>query len=88
MIVADALAKGGTTPGLTSAEAADGLRHYGPNQIHTEQRFRLLREGLGMLILLVAAAVSGLLGDVPGLRPVIEATGFRSEQLECHLKAR
>jgi Mg2+-importing ATPase len=55
--------------GLTSAQAAELLERYGPNEVETGRRFKLLREGLSLLtnplvlILLVAAAISGLLGD-------------------------
>ncbi len=65
-----AVAQSATPVGLTSAEAAAALRRCGPNEIETGQRVRLLREGLGMLgnplvlILLVAAVISGLLGEI------------------------
>jgi magnesium-transporting ATPase (P-type) len=55
--------------GLTSTEAAARLAQYGPNEVETGRRFRVLREGLGLLanplvlILLVAAIVSGFLGE-------------------------
>jgi P-type Mg2+ transporter len=61
-----------TTPnskGLTTAEAAARLAQYGPNEVETGRRFRVVREGLGLLanplvlILLVAAVVSGFLGE-------------------------
>jgi magnesium-transporting ATPase (P-type) len=55
--------------GLTTSEAAARLAQYGPNVVETGRRFRVLREGLGLLanplvlILLVAALVSGFLGE-------------------------
>jgi Mg2+-importing ATPase len=55
--------------GLSSEEAAARLDQYGPNEVESGRRFRVLREGLGLLgnplvlILLVAALVSGFLGE-------------------------
>jgi magnesium-transporting ATPase (P-type) len=55
--------------GLTTSEAAARLAQYGPNVVETGRRFRVLREGLGLLanplvlILLVAALISGFLGE-------------------------
>src|SRR5579864_6418768 len=103
MVVADVPTPAGTSPGLTSAQAVEALRRYGPNQIQTEQRFRLLREGLGMLsnplviILLAAAAVSGLLGDVADAAIIIVIVllsvaldfiqVYRSQQAAARLKS-
>jgi P-type Mg2+ transporter len=61
----------GTLPplGLSTAEAAAELRRSGPNQIESGERFKLFRKGLSMLanplvlILVVAAIISGVLGD-------------------------
>jgi P-type Mg2+ transporter len=59
----------GAAQGLSSADAAARLSQYGPNEVETGRRFRVLREGLGLLanplvlILLVAAVVSGFLGE-------------------------
>ena len=56
--------------GLSTAEAAAALERYGPNEVQTGgKRFRLLREGLGLLgnplvlILLAASVISGILGE-------------------------
>jgi P-type Mg2+ transporter len=55
--------------GLTSAEAARRLSQFGPNQVVTGGRFRVLRTGLGLLanplvlILLAASIVSGIVGE-------------------------
>jgi P-type Mg2+ transporter len=55
--------------GLTSAEAARRLSQFGPNQVVTGGRFRVLRTGLGLLanplvlILLAASVVSGIVGE-------------------------
>jgi P-type Mg2+ transporter len=59
----------GEPTGLTTAQADAELRRSGPNEIESGERFRLIREGLGMLgsplvlILIVAAIISGVLGD-------------------------
>jgi len=55
--------------GLTTAEAARRLSQFGPNQLVTGGRFRVLRTGLGLLanplvlILLAASVVSGIVGE-------------------------
>jgi P-type Mg2+ transporter len=88
--------------GLSSAEATVRLGHYGPNTIETGQRFRLLRAGLGMLanplvlILLAAAVISGVLGDVLDAAIIVVIVllsvlldfvqVFRSEQAANRLK--
>jgi P-type Mg2+ transporter len=55
--------------GLSTAEAQVRLRQFGPNEISSGDRFRLLRAGLAfasnplVIILLVASIVSGVLGE-------------------------
>jgi P-type Mg2+ transporter len=55
--------------GLTTAEAAQRLREFGPNEITTGEQFKLLRAGIAfssnplVIILLVASAISGVLGE-------------------------
>ena len=55
--------------GLTTAEAAQRLSQFGPNQVKTGGRFHVLRLGLGLfanplvLILLTASVVSGIVGE-------------------------
>src|SRR5215472_13293228 len=88
--------------GLTSAEAAARLAKYGPNEVETGRRFRVLREGFGLLanplvlILLVAAIVSGFLGEPLDAAIIIVVVlvsvaldffqVFRSEQAANRLK--
>lgn len=56
--------------GLTSSEATEHLRHYGPNLFHPPRRNALLFQFLSkfsnplVIILLVASAISALTGDV------------------------
>src|SRR5215470_10746959 len=60
----------GTPEGLTSAEAAERLRRYGPNELALSRRFETLRLLAGWLasplivILLLASAVSAVLGQL------------------------
>jgi Mg2+-importing ATPase len=60
----------GTPEGLTSAEAAEQLRRYGPNELAATGRFQAIRQIAGWLanpliiILLLASAVSAALGQV------------------------
>lgn len=89
--------------GLSSAEAAARLTRYGPTEVETGRRFRVLREGLGLLanplvlILLVAAVVSGFLGEPLDAGIIIFIVllsvgldffqGFRSDQAANRLKS-
>ena len=89
--------------GLTSAEAARRLAQYGPNEVETGRRFRVLRQGLSflanplVLILLVAAVISGALGETLDagiiVLVVLLSVGldffqvFRSEQAASRLKS-
>jgi Mg2+-importing ATPase len=56
--------------GLTSAQAAERMVLYGPNQFHPQRRYALLFQFLSkfsnplVIILLVASAISSLTGDV------------------------
>jgi P-type Mg2+ transporter len=58
---------------LTSSEAAARLRRYGPNSVSEDRRRTLLRNIAGRIadplvaILLIAAAISGLSGDIGSL---------------------
>ena len=60
----------GTPEGLTSAEAAERLRRYGPNELALARRFETFRRIAGWLasplitILLLASVVSAALGQV------------------------
>ena len=60
----------GTPEGLTSADAAERLRRYGPNELAATGRFQAVRQIAGWLanpliiILLLASAVSAALGQV------------------------
>ncbi|MDQ6670220.1 MAG: HAD-IC family P-type ATPase, partial [Chloroflexota bacterium] len=90
-------------PGLQSDEAQRRLAQFGPNEIQTGERFRLLRSGLAfstnplVLILLAASVVSGLLGEVLNATlialMVILSVGlnfvqiFRSEQAAHKLRS-
>jgi P-type Mg2+ transporter len=89
--------------GLTSAEAAARLARFGPNEVETGRRFRVLREGLGflanplVLILLVAAVISGFLGEALDAAIIVLVVMlsvaldffqvFRSEQAANRLKS-
>ncbi|HEX8966706.1 MAG TPA: HAD-IC family P-type ATPase, partial [Chloroflexota bacterium] len=89
--------------GLTSAEAAARLARVGPNEIETGRRFRVLREGLGLLanplvlILIAAALISIRFGEVldAGIIIVVILLSvaldffqvFRSEQAANRLKS-
>jgi len=89
--------------GLTSTEAAARLAQYGPNEVETGRRLRVLREGLGLLanplvlILLVAALVSGFLGEAVDAAIIILVVllsvaldffqVFRSDQAANRLKS-
>jgi P-type Mg2+ transporter len=59
----------GTAEGLTSAEAAERLRGFGPNELAVSRRFDTARQIAGWLasplivILLLASAVSAILGQ-------------------------
>src|SRR5215469_2434100 len=58
-----------TEQGLSTREADRRLRQFGPNEIATGDRFKLLRAGVAfssnplVIILLVASAISGVLGE-------------------------
>jgi len=60
----------GTPEGLTSAEAAERLRRYGPNELALARRFETVRRIAGwlvsplILILVIASVVSAVLGQV------------------------
>jgi Mg2+-importing ATPase len=60
----------GTLEGLTSADAADRLRRWGPNELAAARRFQAARQIVGWLaspliiILFVASAASAVLGQV------------------------
>src|SRR5262249_51315709 len=60
----------GTPEGLTSAEAAERMRRYGPNELAATRRFQAIRQIAGWLaspliiILLLASAASAALGQV------------------------
>ena len=60
----------GTPEGLTSAEAAERLRRYGPNELAATGRFQAIRQIAGWLanpliiILFLASAASAALGQV------------------------
>src|SRR5499427_9051555 len=60
----------GTPEGLTSAQAAERLRRYGPNELALSRRFETLRLLAGwlasplILILLLASVVSAVLGQL------------------------
>jgi P-type Mg2+ transporter len=89
--------------GLTTAEAAAQLGRWGPNEVETGKRFRLLREGLGLLgnplvlILLAASVISGFLGEALDAAIIIVVVllsvgldffqVFRSEQAANRLKS-
>src|SRR5215831_6492036 len=55
--------------GLTSQQAEQRLREFGPNAIETAERFKLLRAAVAfssnplVIILLIASLISGLLGE-------------------------
>ena len=59
-----------TSAGLTSSEAAESLKRYGPNQFHPQRKKAVLLQFLSkfsnplVIILLVASALSALTGDV------------------------
>src|SRR2546428_3290555 len=92
-----------SSQGLSSTEAAARLAQYGPNEVETSRRFRVLREGLGLLgnplvlILLVAALVSGFLGEAVDAVIIVLVVllsvaldffqVFRSEQAANRLKS-
>ena len=89
--------------GLQSDEARLRLARFGPNEIQTGERFRLLRSGIAfstnplVLILLAASLVSGLLGEVLNAAliavMVVLSVGlnfvqvFRSEQAAHRLRS-
>ena len=89
--------------GLSTTEAATALSRFGPNEVETGKRFRLVREGLGLLanplvlILLAASAISGFLGEAVNaviiIGVVLLSVGldffqvFRSEQAANRLKS-
>jgi magnesium-transporting ATPase (P-type) len=60
----------GTPEGLTSADAADRLRRWGPNELAAARRFQAARQIAGWLaspliiILLLASVASAVLGQV------------------------
>src|SRR5262245_32391067 len=94
----------GTPEGLTSAEAAERLRRYGPNELALSRRFETLRRIIGWLasplivILLLASVVSAVLGQlvssvVIALMVVLGATlnvvqAYRSEVSARRLRER
>src|SRR5581483_5030551 len=91
------------TRGLTSAEAARRLVESGPNEVEVGRRFWALRALLGLflnplvLVLLVASAISGILGEAvnAGLIALIVILSialnffqmFRSEQATSKLQS-
>jgi P-type Mg2+ transporter len=88
--------------GLTTAEAIQRRAQFGPNEVTTDERFRVLRAGIAfstnplVLILRVASLISGLLGEVvnAGLIAAMIVLSvalnfvkvFRSEQAATRLK--
>src|SRR5262250_1990430 len=94
----------GTSEGLTSAEAAERLRRYGPNELALARRFETVRRIAGwlasplILILLLASVVSAVLGQavssvVIGLMVVLGAAlnvvqAYRSEVAARRLRER
>src|SRR5499425_2959245 len=94
----------GTSEGLTSAEAAERLRRYGPNELALARRFETVRRIAGWLasplivILLLASVVSAVLGQavssvVIGLMVVLGAAlnvvqAYRSEVAARRLRER
>ena len=81
-----------TPEGLTGAEAARRLEHYGPNELQEGGRKSVLRIFLEqfadflVIILILAAVVSAILGDVESMAVILAVITTISERDHIHAK--